>query len=48
MTTEPKKQINIFIPLQLWKDFSIKCIQQNTSKTQAIIKMIQDFVKHKA
>jgi len=41
----PKKQINFFIDAELWKKFSKKCIDEDTSKTEVLVDMIKKFVE---
>ena len=42
-----KKQLNVFMPLDLWKKFSKKCIDMDKAKTRVIIQLIEKFVGEK-
>ena len=44
---EKKKQINIFIPLKMWQNFSKKCIDLDRSKTSVIKEIIKKFTDKK-
>lgn len=47
MATKPKKQINFFIPKDLWLEFSKKCLEKDISKTEALISLVKEFIKKK-
>ena len=41
---KPKKQINFFIETELWRKFSKKCIDEDKSKTEVLIRLIKKFI----
>jgi len=42
---KPKRQISFFIDTTTWKEFSKKCIDKDKSKTEILIKLINEFIK---
>ena len=42
-----KRQVSFFIDNDLFKEFSKKCIDEDTSKTEVLVEMIKKFVKEK-
>ena len=40
-----KRQISFFIENDLWKKFSIKCIEKGTSKTEVLVDAVEKFVR---
>lgn len=40
-----KRQVSFFIDNDLFKKFSKKCIDVEKSKTEVLVKLIEDFVK---
>lgn len=42
-----KRQISFFIDSDLWKKFSMKCIEKDTNKTAVLVKAVEEFVKEK-
>lgn len=47
MEKSKSRQITFFIPEDLFKEFSKKCIDENTTKTDVLIEKIKDFLKKK-
>jgi len=39
-----RRQISFFVDNDLFKKFSIKCIERDVSKTEAIVAMVRDFI----
>ena len=42
---KPKRQVSFFIGTELWKKFSKKCIDEDKSKTEILVSLIDEFVK---
>ncbi len=40
-----KRHISLLIPLDLYKQFSKKCIDLNKTKTKVLIELIENFLK---
>lgn len=40
-----KRQVSFFIDNELYKEFSIKSIKQDKSKTEVLVELIKGFVK---
>lgn len=40
-----KRQVSFFIDNELWKEFSIKCIKADKSKTEVLVEAVEKFVR---
>lgn len=40
-----KRQISFFIDNELWKKFSMKCVEKDTNKTNVLVEAVKKFVK---
>ncbi len=40
-----KRQISFFIENELWKEFSHKCIEKGTTKTEVLINAVKEFLR---
>lgn len=39
-----KKQINFYVDMELWREFSKKCIDKDKTKTEILIELIKRFI----
>ena len=40
-----KRQVSFFIENELWKKFHVKCAEKEVSKTDVLVKAVEEFVK---
>lgn len=41
-----RRQVSFFIDLELFKQFSKKCIDKDKSKTEILVELIEKFIKN--